>query len=192
MGGLFPFTPLSSQDKNQKRLKNRLAEDPHPFFYQLRQGEWNHLPSEEKQRFTRAGKSQIIQPDILAQRLAAFKGRPVSAYKEKSTLFTTHGRTIFPQDLSVEEVLLAWHAGEAAEEAVRNAIVEARQEGDQHRARILVRGGRIFVLAVMATLLEERNGAVYASRIKREVAGSRSTRRDLDAYATVALSYYVE
>jgi hypothetical protein len=183
---------LSSQDKTQKRLKSRLAEEPHPFFYQLRQGEWGQLSPEEKQHFTRGGKPQIIKPDVLAQRLAAFKGQPVPAYKDKSSLFTVHGRTVFPPDLSVEEVLLAWHAGEGAEEAVSTAVVQAQREGDRRRVRILTRGGKTFVLAVMAIILDERNGPANASRIKREVAGSGHTRRDLDVYATVALSYYVE
>ena len=183
---------LASQDKSQKGLKKRLADDPHPFFYQLRLGEWKHLSPEEKQRFTRGGKPQVIEPDVLAQRLAAFKGQPVPAYKDKSSLFTTHGRTVFPQDLRAEEALLAWQAGEAAEEAVAAALVEARQDGDQQRVRILSRGGKTFVLAVMAIVIEERNGPQYVSRLERTVAGSRNTRRDLDVYAKVAISYYVE
>jgi hypothetical protein len=130
---------LSSQDRNQKRLAKLLAQDPHPFFYELRRGEWNHLPPEEKQRFTRSGKSQIIVPDVLAQRLAAFKKRPVVAYKDKSALFTTHGRIVFPQDLRVEEVLLAWHAGEAAEAAVAAAVAEAKGQKDGIQLRILTR-----------------------------------------------------
>lgn len=183
---------LASQDKAQKSLKNRFAEEPHPFFYQLRQGEWKQLSPEERQEFIRGGKPQIIEPDVLAQRLAAFKGQPVPAYKDKSSLFTIHGRTVFPPDLRVEEALLAWQAGEAADAAVGEALVKARSEGDQQRSRILSRGGKTYVLAVMAIVLEERNGPQYASRIQRMVAGSRNTRRDLDVYAKVALSYYVE
>jgi hypothetical protein len=183
---------LAPQDKSQKGLKNRLAEDPHPFFYQLRQGEWKQLSPNERQRFMRGGKPQVIEPDVLAQRLAAFKGQPVPAYKDKSSLFTTHGRTVFPPDLRVEEALLAWQAGEAADAAVTDALIHARAEGDQQRARILSRGGKTFVLAVMAIVLEERNGPQYASRIERVVAGSQNTREDLDIYARAALSYYVE
>jgi hypothetical protein len=183
---------LASQDRTQKGLKNRLAEEPHPFFYQLRRGEWTHLSAEDRQRFTRGGKHHIIEPDVLAQRLASFKGSPVPAYKDKSSLFTTHGRTVFPQDLRVEEVLLAWQAGEAAEVAVSRALIEARQVNDHQRVRILGRGGKTFVLAVMAIIPDARNGPEYIGRLRREVAGSRNTRHDLDIYAKVALSYYGE
>ncbi len=184
---------LTSQDQAQKGLKNRLAEDPHPFFYQLRQGEWSHLTYEEKQRFTnKNGKQQVIKPDVLAQRLAAFKGMPVTAYKDKGTLFTSLGRTIFPQDLRAEEALLAWLAGEAADEIVTARLQEAQQNNERLPVRILTRGGKLFVLAVMAILLEARNGSAYLTRIKRDVAGSNNTRRDLATYATLALSYYTE
>lgn len=183
---------LSSQDKSQKRLAKLLAEDPHPFFYELRRGEWNHLSTDDKQKFTRSGKQQVMTPDVLAQRLAAFKKMAVPAYKNKGELFTTHGRKVFPQDLRVEEVLLAWHSGEAAESAVAIAVSEAKDEGQREQVRILTRGGKTFIVSVMAILLEERNGAEYLSRIKRVVAGSQNTRKDLAIYAEVALTYYVE
>ncbi len=48
------------------------------------------------------------------------------------------------------------------------------------------------MLAVMAIILDARNGPEYIGRLKREVAGSRNTRLDLDIYAKVALSYYGE
>jgi hypothetical protein len=180
---------LASQDKKQKSLKSELAQDPHPFFYELRLGEARHLNAAEKSRFTRDSKLQVIKPDVLAQRLAAFKGHPAYAYTEKSLLFTTHGKLVFPQDLQVEEVLLAWLAGEAADEAVQKELIAARQDKNQTVSRVLARGGK---LAVMAILLNERNGSVYLSRIERVVAGSKNTRRGLDKYAALAMSYYCE
>ncbi len=183
---------LASQDRVQKGLKNRLAEQPHPFFYELRRGEVSHISSEDRKRFTRDNKLQVIRPELLAQRLAAFKGQPVGAYKDKSSLLTTHRKTIFPNDVRVEDALLAWQCGEAAEELVRRELEVAQKQKDEQRARILRRGAKIFTIAVMGILLEERNGSMYLSRLKREVAGSKNTRKDLDVYATLGLSYYID
>jgi len=183
---------LTSQDRNHKRLKNRLAEVPHPFFYQLRKGEWTHLGTEEKSRFTRRNRPHIIEPDLLAQRLAAFKGMPVTAYKDKAALFSTHSRVLFPPDLQVQEVLLAWQAGEAVDDVIANAVVAANQRDDKQEMRVLTRGGRMFVLAVTAILLELRNGSTVVARLDLDRAGSFGSREILDKYATVALSYYLD
>lgn len=183
---------MSSQDKTQKRLKAELATDPNPFFYELRRGETGHLLTEERRRFTRKGKLHVIRPDALAQYLAAFKGLPVEAYKYKTSLFTTHRETVFPSDLRVEEAIVAWLGGDAAAEAVKNAISEAKQQDLPKRSLILRRGGTIFTLAVMGTILAERNGAAYLTRIARETASSDANRKRLSAYATLAVEWYVE
>jgi hypothetical protein len=183
---------ISSQDKTQKRLQADFAMDPHPFFYELRRGETGHLSPDDRRRFTLDGKLQVIRPDELAQYLAAFKGLPVEAYRYKTSLFTTHRETVFPADIRVEEAIIAWLGGEAAEQAVKEAIADAKQRDDQKPALILSRGAKIFTLAVMGTILSERNGATYLSRIARDVAGSKANRRRLSTYATLAVVWYTE
>jgi AIPR protein len=189
-----PIRPwdISSQDKNQKRLKNELAEEPHPFFYELRRGERPTLSKEEKAKYTRDGKLQVIQHDVLAQYLAAMKDLPVVAYKDKALLFSDYRTKIFPTDLTVPEILLAWQAGQVAEEVVRSAIQEAIEREDQEEVRILKRGGKIFVLASVGVLLAERNGGTFLNRLTREIAGSKRTREKLQSYAEVALVWYVQ
>ena len=195
---------LVSQNRNQKRLKRLLVEDDRPFFYELRKGEWGNLTQEDKMRFARRGKPQVIAPDVLAQRLAAFKGMPVAAYKDKSALFTAHGQLVFPPDLRIEEVLVAWHTGETVEEVIAEAVKDTKaliekqskeglaSEGEREQIKILTRGGKTFVVSIVALLLLERNGLEYLGRIKSEVAGSYTTRDRLKVYAEVALTYYLE
>lgn len=189
-----PIRPwdIGSQDKVQKRLQKDFARDPHPFFYALRPGEVRNLSQADRKRFTRNGKLQVIQYDLLAQYLAAFNGLPSVAYKDKGKVFTTFRETVFATDLRVEQAMLSWLGGEVAEEAVREAIKEAAARDEKDEVRILKRGGKMFVLAVMAIILAERNGTAYLARLKRDVAGSNKTRERLLQYAKLAVIWYVQ
>jgi hypothetical protein len=183
---------ISSQDKTQKRLQAEFADEPNPFFYELRRGETGHLSTEERRRFTRKSKFHVIRPDALAQYLASFKGLPVEAYRYKTSLFTTHRETVFPSDLRIEEAILAWLAGDAAEEAVKVAISDAKDSDDARRSLILRRGAKLFTLAVMGTILAGRNGATYLTQLSRTTASSNATRVRLSKYAVVAVEWYIE
>ncbi len=183
---------ISSQDKTQKRLQAEFGGDPNPFFYELRRGETGHLSPEERRRFTRNGKFHVIKPDALAQYLAAFKGLPVEAYRYKTSLFTTHRETVFPSDLRLEEAILAWLAGDAAEQGVKDAIADANQRSEPQRAHILRLGAKLFTLAVMGTIMAERNGPTYLTRITRTTASSNANRARLSKYALIAVEWYIE
>jgi hypothetical protein len=183
---------IVSQDKAQKRWQEEFAEEPNPFFYELRKGETARLTADERRQFTRNGKFHVIKPEPLAQYLAAFKGLPVEAYRYKASLFTTHRETIFPADLRIEEAILAWLAGDAAEDAVKAAIADANERGEQVKSLILRRGAKLFTIAVMATILAERNGATYLSKITRESASSKANRQRLASYARLAVEWYAE
>jgi len=189
-----PIQPwdISSQDKNQKRLKKEFAEDPHPYLYILRRGEQAQLGAEEKKRFTRHGKLQVVPLDLLAQYLGAFNGLPVVAYKDKSKLFSTQRDAVFPSDLRIEQAILAWQAGEVAEASVRESISQAASREDQEEVRILRRGGKLFVVATMAIILRQRNGGIYLNKLKRDVAGSKATRDRLGKYASASVVWYVQ
>lgn len=160
--------------------------------YILRRGEQAQLTAADRKRFTRDSKLQTIPLDLLAQYLGAFNGLPVVAYKDKGKLFTTQRDAVFPSDLRIEHAILAWQAGEAAERVVREAIVHAAAREDVEEVRILKRGGKLFVLAVVGTILKERNGGVYLAKVKRDVASSRATADRLAKYARVAVAWYVQ
>lgn len=183
---------FASQDTVQKRLKREFAEEPNPFFYELRRGERGHLSAQERRTFNRGGKFHVITPDVLAQYLAAFRGLPVEAYRYKASLFTTHRETVFPSDLRIEEAIVAWLAGDAAEQVVKTAIADSKQFEDPHRSLILRRGAKLFTLAVMGTILTERNGEMYLVRVARSSASSTANRQRLSRYSTVALEWYIE
>jgi hypothetical protein len=189
-----PIRPwdISTQDKIQKRLRAELTKGSTPYFYELRRGETRRMSAEDKRPFIRDGKFQTIRFDALAQYLAAFRGLPIAAYKDKNTLFDQHRHAVFPTDLTAEECVLVWQASEAAIEAVRSAKERAGQREQEGHLRILKRGAPIFVAAVMAIILRERNGPNYLRRVTREKAGSHATRRRLDQYAQVAVAWYLD
>lgn len=183
---------IASQDAIQRRLKREFAEDPHPFFYELRRGETGHLSSEDKRRYTRRNKFHVIRPDELAQALAAFSGLPVEAYRYKASLFTTHRDTVFPSDIRIEQAIIAWLAGDVAQEAVKAAIVVSQEPDEAQRLLVLRRGAKLFTVAVMSVILAERNGATYLNRLTRDAAGSQANRQRLLKYAALSLEWYLQ
>jgi len=185
---------LSAQDKLQKRIKKDLAALTQPFLYVLRKGETRQLTPAVKKQFKRDGSGPmlVIRHDLCAQYLAAFRGLPAIAYKDKGRVFSAHYADVFPNQIRPEEVVLVWQAAAAAAQRVKKELEVAVQDGQDDRVSILKRGAKFFVLAVMALILHERNGKTFLNKLKREVACSRATEARLRNYATMALEWYVE
>ena len=183
---------LSSQDKLQKRLKKEIAKLPQPFLYILRKGETRRMTNAEKKPFLRSGKVCSIQHDLNAQYLAAFRGLPAIAYKDKGKIFAGHYDEVYPSQIRAEEVVLAWQAGSIATAVVKEALGKAVANDDEHRVAILKRGGKFFVLAAMGLILHERNGKTFLNKLKPEVATSKATEKRLKNYATIAMEWYVD
>ena len=106
----------------QKRLKKELANLPQPFLYILRKGETRGMTTAEKKQFRRNGKQCFIQHDLNAQYLAAFRGLPAIAYKDKGKIFAGHYDEVYPSQIRAEEVVLAWQAGLIATAVVQEAF----------------------------------------------------------------------
>lgn len=185
---------LSAQDKLQKRLKKELATLPQPFLYVLRKGETRQLSATDREKFKRNGKGAMltIPRDRNAQYLAAFRGLPAIAYKDKGKVFSSFYDEVFPAQIRTEEIVLVWQAGSVATELVKEELEKAVQEDNQQRVAILKRGAKFFVLAAMAIILHERNGNTFLNKLKPEVAVSKHTEARLHNYAQVALEWYVE
>ena len=183
---------LNAQDKLQKRLKRDLASLPQPFFYLLRKGETQQLSTADKKKFRRDGKLQAIVHDLNAQYLAAFRGIPAVAYKDKGKLFSAHRDEVFPSQIRAEEVVLAWQAGRVTKDLVKSELEQAAQNEDEERVSILKRGATFFTLGVMGILLHERNGKTFLNKLAPEVATSKATIERLKKYATISLEWYVE
>ncbi len=185
---------LTAQDKLQKRLKRQLAELPQPFLYILRKGETRQLSATERNKFKRvgAGGLRAIPHDLAAQYLAAFRGLPAIAYKDKGRVFSSHYDDVFPAQIRAEELILVWQAASVAATLVKKELEEAVQDGKAGRVAILKRGAKFFVLAAMAIILHERNGKTFLNKLKAEVAVSKTTESRLRNYATIALEWYVE
>jgi hypothetical protein len=184
---------LRSQDKIHKRLQQDFAADPNPYYYALRRGEARTLTGPQRDRYTRDGRLQTIQHDVLAQHLAAFRGLPYIAYKEKGKIFSTYYDSVFPNDITAEEALLAWRVGEAADTAVRKELQEAIATGKEREldVAILKRGGRLLTVWVISYLLDQRNGPNYVKNLRREVVTSNATLDRLATYAQVAVIFYL-
>jgi hypothetical protein len=185
---------LSAQDKLQKRLKKELAALPQPFLYILRKGETRQLSNTERKKYRRGGRGPIcaIPLDRGAQYLAAFRGLPAIAYKDKGRIFSSSYDEVFPPQIRPEELVLVWQAGSAAADTVRRELEKAVQNQDQERVAILKRGAKFFVLAAMAIILHERNGKTFLNKLKAQVAVSATTVGRLRNYAAIALEWYVE
>jgi AIPR protein len=185
---------LSAQDKLQKRLKKDLAALSQPFLYVLRKGETRQLSASARKKFRRGGTGTLctIPHDLSAQYLAAFRGLPAVAYKDKGRVFSAHYDEVFPDQIRPEEVVLVWQAGSVAADVVKEELERAVQNEHLDRVSILKRGAKFFVVAAMAIILHERNGQTFLNKLKSVVAGSKATEGRLRNYATVALEWYVE
>jgi len=185
---------LSAQDKLQKRLKKELATLPQPFFYVLRKGETRQLPLSERKKFRRGGSGSLctLSLDLVAQYLAAFRGLPAIAYKDKGKVFSSYYDEVFPDQIRPEEVILVWQAASVAADIVKSELEQAVQRQVHERVAILKRGAKFFVLAAMAIILHERNGKTFLNKLKGDVAVSKATGQRLKNYATMALEWYVE
>jgi hypothetical protein len=185
---------LAAQDKLQKKLRVALAALPQPFLYILRKGETRQLSKADRAKYKRGGTGVLcaIQHDTAAQYLAAFRGLPAIAYKDKGRIFSQYYSEVFPDQIRPEEVVLVWLAAAAASEAVKRELALAVQSDDAVRVAVLKRGAKFFVLATMANVLHQRNGATFLNKLKSAVAGSKTTESRLKNYATIALEWYVE
>jgi hypothetical protein len=128
-----------------------------------------------------------IQFEQAGQHAAAFRGQPVLAYKDKAAIFTKHHDEMFPHDVRVEEVLFQTICGDVA----REVVIREFARGDQDDNRILKKGGAFFVLAVMASIMELRNGTSYLARLEIGQIQSRKMKARLARYAEFALNEYL-
>ena len=171
----------------QRRLQKDLAELEKPWFYALRRGEFETHPN--KDQFGLYGKRRTLEFPLSAQFLAAMRGIPVEAYKDKARLFTVHRDKVFPNDTSASEVLWAWSLGQAAERAIKHYKDEL--EPDETSLAILRRGARFFVTAVAAQLLRTRNGDDVFAKVDGERVLDKAMQARIDSYSRLAVAWYV-
>lgn len=178
---------LSARDTLQRRLQQELKDMPEPWFYALRRGELETLPN--KDDFGPYGKRRLLEFPLAAQFVAAMRGLPVEAYRDKARLFTTHKDKVFPNDTTGADVLWAWSIGQAAQRAIEK--YKAELEIDDTVGAILRRGARFFVAAVCAHLLRLRNGDDVFAKVDVQRVLDKAMRLRLDKYAVLSVSWYV-
>jgi len=100
-----PVNPLQlkSNDPLQKRLQKDLCEFSPPYFYSIKEGDWQLISKEEKKRF-----KDKIELATAAQSIYSFNNDPVFARRWKSRLFSEKYDEIFRKDISKEEIILPW------------------------------------------------------------------------------------
>jgi hypothetical protein len=178
---------LSARDALQKRLQKELKELPNPWFYALRRGELETLPN--KDDFGPYGKRRLLEFPLAAQFVAAMRGLPVEAYKDKARLFTTLRDKVFPNDTTGADVLWAWAIAQASQRAIDQ--YKASLSPDETVSAILRRGARFFVVASCAHLLRLRNGDEVFSKVSVERLTDKAMIDRLNKYALISVSWYV-
>lgn len=176
---------IASQDKTQRRLKSEFANLGKPYIYLTRRGA---RPRGDLKKFREDGKLRQIRIDVIGQYAAAFRDRPVLAYKHKASIFSRYHEDIFPPDVRVEEVLFQWICGETARAAVQAAMAQNKEE----EARILKKGGTLFVIAIMSRILSLRNGATFLKAVTQQSICSNAMMKRLQNYAEYARDSYVQ
>lgn len=179
---------ISARDKLQQQLRKELDELDEPWFYALRRGDFDALP--DKRRYGKRGDRRVLGFPLGAQYLAAFRGLPVEAYKEKALLFTAHKSQVFPPDTTAEDLLWAWAVGQLTESAIPE--IRDQLEDDELGIAILKRGARFFVVSIAAQLLRERNGEDFVARVGVENLFSKNMQSKLFKYAALATLFYVQ
>jgi hypothetical protein len=176
---------IASQDKTQRRLKTEFARLAKPYIYLTRRGS---RPRGALKQFREEGRLRQIRIDIAGQYAAAFRGDPVLAYKYKAFIFSRNHDTVFPPDVRVEEVLFQWICGEVCKSVVKERIAGMKTE----EARVLKKGGTLFLVAVTSKVLSMRNGATYLKTLTETTIASKGGAARLRKYADYALDKYVQ
>lgn len=179
---------ISARDRLQQRLRKELADLDPAWFYALRRGELEALGDKEK--FGKRGERRVLPFPLSAQYLAAFRGLPVEAYKEKALLFTVHKSGVFPPDTEPRDLLWAWAVGESVDSVIPEVARQLQQ--DKLAEAILKRGARFFVTSITAQLLADRNGNDFVARVGTETLFTKAMKDRLKKYATLATLYYVQ
>jgi AIPR protein len=179
---------ISARDRLQQRLQRELGELDPKWFYALRRGELE--TRRDKNDYGRGDSRRVLPFPQSAQYLAAMRGMPVEAYKDKARLFTAHKDRVFPNDTSVSDLLWSWHVGRAVEDALKT-YGGRFSESDDRTAAILKRGARFFATAVTAHLLRLRNGNDFASKVPVDRLYDKALRDRLQKYANIGVAWYV-
>ena len=95
---------LKSNDPIQKKLKEDLANFSSPYFYSIKEGDWQKLSAMEKKSF----ESRTIEMSEIAQAIYSFTNDPAFARRWKNKLFSEKYYDIFRRDISLEEIILPW------------------------------------------------------------------------------------
>ena len=159
---------------------------PEPWFYALRRGEFETLPDK-----TRYGNPVRLVPFPQGiQFLAAFRGLPVQAYKDKARLFTAHRDQVLGPGSNSTEVLWAWQVGQSVVRVLPAVMTELAADADA--TLVLTRGAQFYATAVASQLLQERNGADFTAHVNSVRLTDKAMLDRLDKYSRQALVVLVK
>jgi hypothetical protein len=181
---------IRSQDRTQKKLQRDFENLRRPYYYQLRRGDVQSLDPTYRKKFRNGRKMRTIRHDLLTQYIAAFRQKPVMAYKHKSLLFTKLYDEVFPLDMRVEEALLVWKVSEVTQQKIREEIRNDATRGNNQDVLILKRGGLLYALGIFGLIAKLRNGPDYLRTIdETRITSKRATDR-IGKYAVISTLWY--
>jgi hypothetical protein len=175
---------IASQFKTQRRLKRDFYSLNKPWDYVTRRGD---RPLGDPEKFKNGKRARQIKMVEVGQLLAALRGSPVLAYKNKGLIPTHHHDTVFPPDIKVEEVLFAWVCGQI----VRDVVDERFDSANDDEKKILIKGASLFTLAVLGQIATLRNGSYYMKQMNEDRITSNHGTERLRSYARYALEAYL-
>jgi len=118
---------LKSNDPLQKRLQEELRKSSPPYFYSIKEGDWQLVPKKDKKNFK--GKIELAN---IAQAIYSFNNDPVFARRWKSRLFSEKYNEIFRKDISKEEIILPWRISKSINSKIsqyrRNQLNKLKKE----------------------------------------------------------------
>lgn len=175
---------LKSNDPIQKRLKEELAKHSPPYFYSIKEGDWEKLPKKDKEDFG----NRIIKMSEAAQAIFSFTTDPAFARRWKNKLFTEKYYEIFRKDLSLEEIILPWRILEVINKKIdqyrREEFNKLKKEpasfSEEQKEDILKKEFLIYsnliILYFIGKLIKKRYGT-YSSKIAQKLLNKKLEKR---------------
>ena len=180
-----PVNPLQlkSNDPLQKRLQEEIRKSSPPYFYSIKEGDWQLVLKEEKKKYK--GKIELAN---IAQAIYSFNNDPVFARRWKSRLFSEKYNEIFRKDISKEEIILPWRIQKAINSKItkyrRNQLNRLKKEPNSftkdEKEDILKKEFLIYsnlVILYFIGRLIRKHYRVYSQRIANELLNNRLERR---------------
>lgn len=175
---------LKSNCPVQKKLKEEFDNYSPPYFYSIKEGDWQKLSRNEKRSF---GK-RVIEMIKAAQAIYSFTADPAFARRYTIRLFSEKYYDIFRKDLRIQEILLPWRILKTIEEKIKKFRTEEfnkrkrdpssfkEEAGQDIQRREFLLYSNLIILFFIGKLIQKRYGQ-YSLEIANKLLNKQLERR---------------